>query len=86
MDTHPTDPSAIERRLAQTAEDERHDRRAFLRTLALLVFWPALGVVGMGWGFQMDDLVRGQAVFYASAALANLGILGTLFAAYDRAD
>jgi hypothetical protein len=84
MRFHGTDPASIERRLAEIAEDERRDRNAFLRTIALLVFWPLAGLVGMGWGFQMDDPVVGPVVFLFSAILADLGILGTMLHAYYR--
>jgi hypothetical protein len=88
MQLRAKDPESIERRLAElawVAEQERQDRRAFLWTCALLVLWPIAGVLGMGWGFQMDDPVWGPAIFLGSAAGADLGILGTVVAAYRRA-
>jgi hypothetical protein len=84
MRFHGTDPASIERRLAEIAEDERRDRRAFFRTLGLLVFWPVVGLVGMGWGFQMDDPVWGPVIFLLAAIVADLGILGTMLSAYFR--
>jgi hypothetical protein len=84
MHFHGTDTASIERRLAEIAEDERRDRNAFLRTLALLVFWPTVGVVVMGWGFQMDDPVWGPVIFLLAAVVADLGILGTMLSAYHR--
>lgn len=82
MRFHGTDPASIERRLQEIAEVERRDRRALWRTILLLVFWPVLGLVGMAWGFQMNDPTWGQTVFLASVAVADLGILGTLYAAH----
>ena len=81
------DPAQIERRLAELEWDraERRDRRDFLWTCALLVLWPAAGILGMAWGFQMDDPVWGPAVFLGAAVCADLGILGTVVAAYRRA-
>jgi uncharacterized membrane protein len=84
---HGTEPESIRRRLAEIAEreeEEREDRRASLRTLALLVLWPAVALAGMGWGFQMNDPVIGQTVFYLSLAVGDLGILGTLVAAWFK--
>jgi hypothetical protein len=84
MQFHGTDPASIERRLAEIAEDERRDRNALFRTIGLLVLWPTVGLLGMGWGFQMDDPVWGPVIFLLSAIVADLGILGTLLAAYYR--
>ena len=84
---HGTDPESIARRLAElavAAEEERQDRRAFARTIGLLLFWPAVAILGMAWAFQMDDPTVGQAVFYLFVAVGDLGILVTLLWAYLR--
>lgn len=84
---HGTDPESIRRRLAElavAAEEERQDRKAFVRTIALLVLWPVVAIAGMAWGFQMNDPTVGQAVFYLFVAVGDLGILGTLLSAHFR--
>lgn len=84
---HGTDPESIERRLrevAEAAEDERHERRAFAGTIALIALLTGVAIAGMAWGFQMDDPTVGQGVFYFFAFLGDLGILVTLLAAYLR--
>ena len=81
------DPESIRRRLAElavAAEEERQDRRAFVRTIVLLVFWPVVALLGMAWGFQMDDSTIGPAVSYLFVAIGDLGILGTLVGMYFR--
>jgi hypothetical protein len=81
---HGTDAETVERRLAETAEDDRRRVRLYWQSALLLVAWPAIGVGVMAWGFQMDDPSTGQAIFFAGAALADAGILGTLVWAYRR--
>ena len=47
------------------------ERRAITySTIALLVFWPVLGLCGMAWGFQMNDPMWGQTIFLGSVAVA----------------
>ena len=79
-------PESIDRRLEEIADLERRDRRALVRTVLLLLFWPALGLAGMAWGFQMNDALWGQTIFLASAAIGNAGILITLVMAYRRTE
>ena len=81
-----TDPASVERRLGEIAEVERTERRNLRRALLHLLFWPAVGIGGMAWGFQMNDDVWGPAIFYASAALGNAGILITLVAVLRRSE
>ena len=84
---HGKHPESIRRRLAElavAAEEERQDRRAFVRAIVLLIFWPVVALLGMAWGFQMDDSTVGPAVFYLFVAVGDLGILGTLVAMYLR--
>jgi hypothetical protein len=81
---HGTDSASVERRLAEIADDERRNTGIYWRAVLSLLFWPALGVLGMAWGFGMDDSVWGPTIFYSSAALADAGILGTVVWAYRR--
>ena len=55
-----------------------------MRAIVLLIFWPVVALLGMAWGFQMDDSTVGPAVFYLFVAVGDLGILGTLVAMYLR--
>ena len=86
MRFHETDAASIERRLTEIAEDERRERRLFWRTALLLVLWPAAGLAGMAWGFQMNHEAIGQGVFLGSAAVADVGILVTLYLAHRRSE
>ena len=87
IEFHGTDPASVARRLAEIEEIEAYHRRArwaFARTMALIVVWTAVAILGMAWGFQMDDPKRGPEMLYLSALVGDIGIVGTLVAAYLR--
>ena len=84
---HGMDPESIRRRLLElerVAEDEREDRRQFVRSIGMLIFWPLVALLGMGWGFQMNDVTRGVTVFNLSLAMGNFGVFWTLISEYRR--
>lgn len=82
---HITDDLAA-KRLAESREAARDERRAMARTAFICLGWCALGLCLMAWSFHTDDEVLGRAAFWGSLGVGNGGIIFTLLGAYRRGE
>jgi hypothetical protein len=57
------------------AEEARAQRRSWLFTVLLIVFWPLLGIAIIGWGMHTTDPIYGRAAVEVGILLANAGVL-----------
>lgn len=83
---HNVDPESIRRRLAEIAAVEASRRSIALRSVCAMVASVAVSIVIMGWGFSMDNVDLGPAIFFCGALLGNLGIVITLLWTYRASE
>ena len=82
----PTREERAAQLFAQEREAARTVRRAYVLVIAACVFWMTLGLVMMWWAFHTGDESVGRIAFLCAILVADVGILGTLVYAYNRAE
>ena len=71
---------AIEREAASAI------RKVYVVVILICFFWMAVGLVLLGWAFHTTDERLGHIAFYAGILVTDVGVLGTLIYAYNRAE
>ena len=82
----PTREERAARLLAQEREASRIVRRAYVLVIAVCFFWMASGLVLMWWAFHTGDEKLGRIAFLGGILVTDVGVLGTLVYAYNRAE
>lgn len=76
-------------RAAELAALERMVRReirwAYLRAILLCLLSAGAALAAIGWSVHTTDEKNGMIAFWGGLLVGNAGILGTLFATYQRA-
>jgi Zn-dependent protease len=71
---------AIEREAAAVA------RRVFVAVILICFFWMCLGLFLLAWAFHTTNEAMGRIALYAGILVTDVGVLGTLIYAYNRAE
>jgi cation transporter-like permease len=72
--------------MAQEREASRIVRRTYFLVIAVCFFWMAAGLVLMWWAFHTGDEHLGRIAFLSGILVTDVGVLGTLVYAYNRAE
>jgi hypothetical protein len=82
----PTREERAARLLAHEREASRIVRRAYFLVIAVCFLWMAIGLVLMWWAFHTGDENSGRLAFLTGILVTDVGVLGTLVYAYNRAE
>jgi hypothetical protein len=82
----PTREERAARLLAQERDASRIVRRTYFLVIAVCFLWMAIGLVLMWWAFHTGDERSGRLAFLGGILVTDVGVLGTLVYAYNRAE
>jgi len=73
-------------REAEAVDADRANRRTQILTVAVCLFWCAVGGAVMAWGVMTHDAAAGRTALSAGAQIATVGTIFTLLYVYRRAE